>query len=148
MAEDFKEAFLKANANKVFICAQFVDVLRDLIRAVAVRDDPSVPVYRAVEQWKFIIDLVQRCEEPVLAKDLFSTAVEALRVSDQDQQDDVEEAVLSAARRGMSFYMEASCTDNAARGRTSRRERDFLSAVESIDSAREHRRRRWEKERC
>lgn len=141
MTTDYREAFLKANANKEFICAQFIDVLRDLIRAVAVRDDPSAPIQRATQQWGFITELLERCEDKVSIRDMFSTAVKALRVSDQEQHDLVNEAVISAARTGMSFYMEASCTDNAASGRTSKRERDFMSAISWIESAQQHMRR-------
>ncbi len=34
-----EKEFIKANANKSFINAQFTDVLRDLIRAIAAEND-------------------------------------------------------------------------------------------------------------
>jgi hypothetical protein len=141
---DFRESFLKANANKDFICTQFAEVLRDLIRAVAVRDDPSGPIVRATEQWSSVASLLERCEEKISTREMFSNAVEVLRLPAREDGDGVDRAVIAAARRGISFYMEASCTDNAAKGRTSKRERDFLSAIEQIEGARERRRQRWD----
>jgi hypothetical protein len=134
MADDFGKAFLKANANKEFICAQFIDVLRDLIRAIAVRDDPSAPIWRATEHWKFITDLPSHCEERISTHEMFSTAVNALR--EAGEKDEIDGALLIAARLGMSLYVESSCRDNAARGRTSKRRDRFLTAIRKIEARR------------
>lgn len=138
MTDDFREALLKANANKEFICTQFIDVLRDLIRAVAVRDDPSAPIWRATEQWQFITDLISHCEERVSVYEMFSTAVDALRQA--DEKDEIDGALLIAARLGMSLYVESSCDDNAARGRKSKRRDRFLTAIRQIEEERDVRR--------
>jgi hypothetical protein len=143
VSEEFREAFLKANANKDFIFTQFTEVLRDLVRAIAVRDDPSIPIYRAVEQWGFVTDLISRCEGRISAYEMFSVAVNSLREAEEPDgtHDELSLALLSAARTGMSLYVEASCRDNAVKGRVSQREAKFLSAIEWMEISREKRRR-------
>jgi hypothetical protein len=134
MSDDFRESLLKAHANKDFICAQFTEVLRDLVRVIAVRDDPSAPVSRAAHQWALVQDLIYRCEERISIFEMFSVAVDSLREPDEPgkRHDQVSAATLRAARTGISLYIEASCCDNAAKGRISQRERNFLSAIKWI----------------
>jgi hypothetical protein len=134
---DFREAFLKANANLDFIGAQFADVLRDLMRAVS-SNDPTDGAYRAAKKMDFVIDLLSRCDDKFSFYHLFLSALEEFEV-DSDEMG-VESATVDAAQRGVKFLVERSCTDNAAKGRTSRRRADFLSAIKSIDEIREYNR--------
>ena len=58
-----------------------------------------------------------------------------------EQRDPVDEATVYAAQMGLRYLVEKSCDDNAARGRASRREEEFRSAVGRIDEARDCRNR-------
>src|ERR1700736_3649657 len=116
MADDLKEISSKTNADKEFIFRQFAEILRDLIRAVAVRDDPSPAVHRAAGQWNVLAELFSRCKEPISAYDMFLAGVTTMRNAEdeQDRDDEVDLSILIAARLGMSLYIESTCVDNAA----------------------------------
>jgi hypothetical protein len=137
---EFREAFLKANANLDYIAAQFADVIRDLMRAVG-SDQPSAEAYRAAEKMNTVAELLSYSEEGFSFYEMFQRALREFDKPD-DMRMDVDEAVLDAARCGIKYVVEDSCNDNAARGRTSRRRQEFLSAVKYIDEVREYYRRK------
>jgi hypothetical protein len=139
MADDFHEAFLKANANLDFIASQFADVLRNLMRALAAHD-PSAATYRAAEQMNFVVQLLSRTDEKFGFFALFGRTVEFM--NDKRETPDVEGAIIEAAKSGVRFLVERSCDDNAATARSSRRRDEFLNAVRYIDEAREDARAR------
>lgn len=138
MNNDFRERFLRANANREYICSEFTEVLRDLIRGVAVISDPARPVSRAAKNMHFVLDLLSYSEEKIGFYDLFSEAVRRLRQYEAESL--VEETMYEAARAGVSMLMEATCADNAARGRVSQRQHDFLHHIKWIDEARSEQR--------
>jgi len=131
--EDFREAFLQANARPDFIAGEFADVVRYLMRAVSA-DDTSGPMYQASEKMKFVADLLQRCPEPVSWYRLFSDAVEEIQSCIPDDPDD--RRYIHAAKRGTKYLVEASATDNAARGRAARRLDEFRTAIHWSEEAR------------
>ncbi|HZS85359.1 MAG TPA: hypothetical protein VFA50_20995 [Stellaceae bacterium] len=136
---NFRDEFLKANANLDFIGSQFADVLRDLMRAVS-SDDPTDGAYRAAKKMDFVADLLSRCEEKFGFRHMFLKALEEFR--DDPEWDTVEHATVHAAQRGIKYLVERSCSDHAARGRASKREHEFLSAIKEIEEMREYRRRK------
>ena len=87
----------------------------------------------------FVAELLAKTDEKFSFYDLFRKALEEFR--DETDWGTAEHAKVGAARRGMKYLVERSCSDNAARGRASRREREFLSAIKAIDEVREYRRR-------
>ncbi|RWL85672.1 MAG: hypothetical protein EOR67_21625 [Mesorhizobium sp.] len=139
--DDFRESFLRANANLDFISYQFADVVRNLMRAAA-SSDPSSAVYKAAEKMNFVADLLSRTEEKFGFYHVFEKAITELTDS-TEQERGVETAIVAAAKDGMKFLVERSCDDNAARGRTSRRRQEFLSSIRWIEEERESNRRAW-----
>lgn len=133
MEEDLHERFLKANANSDFIAGHFADVVRNLIRAVAA-NDPSRPLYLAAEEMRFVIELLQRCEKPVTWYSLFIDAIASIQAHLPDDPDDRK--YIRAAQDGMKYLVESSATDNAARGRASRRLSEFMSMIDYSQKAR------------
>lgn len=131
--EDFREAFLHANANAEFIADEFADVIRDLMRAVS-SDDGGGSVYQASERMKFVVGLLQRCPEPIGWYRMFSEAVEEIQNCIPDDPDD--RRYVHAAKRGTKYLVELSATDNAARGRSARRLQEFRDAIRWSEEAR------------
>jgi hypothetical protein len=142
MADDYHEAFLKANANLDFIADQFADVLRNLMRAL-VAHDPSAATYRAAEQMNFVAELLSRIDERFGFHALFARALEFM--NNGREASDVEGAIIDAAKSGVRLLVERSCDDNAARARSSRRQSDFLDDVRRIQEVREEARRKWDR---
>ena len=126
MDEDFHERFLQANARPDIAASHFADVVRNLIRAVAA-DDPSRPSHAAAQEMKHVIELLLRCQEPVGWYWLVSEAVREIQDCLPDDPDD--RRYINAAKRGMKYLAESSATDNAARGRASRRFEEFRNAI-------------------
>jgi len=122
----YREAFLQANANEPFIASELADVLRYLMRAVS-SDDPSGGLYSASEKMNFVGDLIARSSEPISWYSLFREAVNEIQDCIPDDPDDRK--YIAAAKRGMKYLVESSATDNAARGRASKRLDEFLSAI-------------------
>ena len=60
-----EQSFIKANANKDYICSEFTEVLRDLIRSVSAEEDYQGGLHRSIRQMSYIMDLVSECEEGV-----------------------------------------------------------------------------------
>jgi hypothetical protein len=144
MDEDWNERFLKANANVDFMATRLADCLRNCMRAVAA-GDPTSPRYRAVEDFDMLLKLIVR-SEGVPLHELFEKAIDELRPerlsldqlsSEWRAEYCYERSIMSAAESGLQFLVESSCADNAARGRASRRESDFLSAIRRIEAARQ-----------
>lgn len=133
--DNFREAFLTANANLEFISSQFADVIRDLMRAAAATE-PSAAVYRAAEKMNFVAELLSRAEEKFGFQDIFEKAVLEINF-EGEKESSVERAVVAAAEDGVRFLVERSCVDNAARGRTSKRRQDFLQSMKWIEAERE-----------
>lgn len=133
--ENFREAFLAANANLEFISSQFADVIRDLMRA-AVANDPGAAVYRAAEKMNFVAELLSHTEEKFGFGDVFANAISEINF-ENEKDGSVERAIVSAAEDGVRFLVERSCEDNAAKGRTSKRRQDFLQSMKWIDAERE-----------
>jgi hypothetical protein len=129
----FRERFLDANANLDFISHKFADVLRDLMRASVARD-PTPAADRAAERMNFVADLLSRTKEKFSFHDLFSRSLELMR--NVDERADLDAAMVDAAERGLKLLVERSCDDDAARGRISQREHDFLSAIDRLEEAR------------
>jgi len=63
-------------------------------------------------------------------------------MNNDEEVSDVERATIEAAKSGVKFLVERSCDDNAARGRSSRRLREFLDDVRYLDEARQEARRK------
>jgi hypothetical protein len=127
MDNDYREAFLKANANPEFIASEIADLIRSLVRAFAA-DDPSSPTLSAVQKMEFVLDLIRRCDEPLTWYKLFTAAFDEIHEAIPD--DPYDRMYIHAAQRGMKYLVERSALDNAARGRASRRLDEFRQAIE------------------
>jgi len=141
--DDLGERFIELNANADFMAARLADFLRNCMRAAAA-SDPSGPVARASEDFRFLLRLLAKSQS-ASAYELISKAVEDLAV--EERGDSLDGAVIYAAQMGMRFLVETSCADNAARGRASRRQTEFLDAIKRIEEAREELRQQYAKRR-
>lgn len=145
MANDWfdEETFLKGNANPDFIGAKFAELIRDLMRAVA-SNSPSSEAYRAAKQMDYIAELLAHAQERLSFQFLFEKALGEFETPNGNRPElPIDEATLNAARRGIKYLVERSCTDSAANARASRRQHEFLSAIEAINDVREHSRRKY-----
>jgi hypothetical protein len=136
---DFRTAFLKANANEEFIGGQFADLLRCLIRALAARQSSAVPIGRAVEHFHEILDLLAHADRPIDLRGAVTNAIDEMRRANGHVWRDEDE--MNTARSAALFLVEASCWDNAARGRASSRWSDLQSDLRDLDEKRQERRR-------
>ena len=127
MSENYSDAFIKANANKGFITANYTEHLRSLLRAISTLNESPGNVYAAVEQMSFVMKLIEQCDEKITYYDLFDHAVNEFRNAEDDYSN-----MLGAAQRGMSYFIEASCKDSAAKGRTSKKESSFFTSIKHI----------------
>ena len=137
--DNFPDQFTRANANLDFIAAQFADVLRNLMRAAS-SDDPSDGAFRASQQMDFVVELLSKTTEKFGFYHLFMKSIEEFK--DDTEWASVEHTEIAAARRGMKYLVERSCSDSAARGRASRRRTEFLSAIKHIDEMKDYRLRK------
>ncbi|MBQ1498416.1 MAG: hypothetical protein IIZ38_08880 [Sphingomonas sp.] len=135
-AENFREAFLYANANRDFISSELADVLRYLVRAM-VADDPSSSLSGAAQKMSFVEDLLQRCQEPLTWYDLFQASVDDIRNGIPDDAD--EWRYIRAAKKGTKYLVEGSARDNLAAARASKAFDAFRNAIKWSDEARKHR---------
>lgn len=122
-SDALREAFLTANANREFIAEQLADVIRNLVRAFAA-NDPSRPIYYAAEKMDLVMDLVRRCEDPLSWHGLFTSAI--ADIHNAIPPENHERGYVATAQSAMKYLVEISSTDNAARGRASRRLHEFL----------------------
>jgi hypothetical protein len=132
--EELHERVLRANADPNIIASRFADVIRNLMRAAAATD-PRRPLHSAGEEMKLVIDLLARCEATISWTSLFTKSIESIEGS--LPQDPLHKEYIQAAKDGIKYLVEGSATDNAARGRASRRLQEF---IETSDDACERRR--------
>ena len=122
----YREAFFQANANEPFIAHQLADVVRYLMRAVS-SDDPAGGISSAAEKMSFVNDLIARSPEPLSWYRLFAEAVAGIQECIPEDPD--ERKFIAAAKRGTKYLVESSATDNAGRGRASKRLEEFRQAI-------------------
>jgi hypothetical protein len=132
--ESFRDTFVRGNANLEFISHQFAAVIRNLMRA-SVASDPQAALHRASEEMNFVAELMSKTEEEFSFHALFARSIKLIKGTN-DHDSEVERAIVRAAEQGVKFLVERSCGDNAAAGRASRREDEFLTAIRWIDDAR------------
>ncbi|WP_298333730.1 hypothetical protein [Asticcacaulis sp.] len=119
----FMQAFRKANANPEFIARNFADVLRDLMRAVAVQDATlGGHSYKAAQAWEEVEQLLALADPKIDMHTIFRLAVADIRaglaVAENDERGQLR---LDVARAATQFLIEKSCDDNAATARASGR---------------------------
>lgn len=129
----FREAFLKANANEPYIASQLADVIRSLMRAVS-SEEASSGIHAASEKMAFVSDLIARSPEPLTWYGLIKEAVAEIQGCIPDDPNDRK--FIGAAKCGMKYLVESSATDNAARGRASKRLSEFQRAFRWSTEAR------------
>lgn len=125
--DDFQERFLKANARPEYIAGEVTEIIRNLMRAVA-DSDPSNATWKAAQLLNNVVELIKRCDEPLTFYGILLEAVEDLQKNLPEQAWDRD--YVHAAQRGMKYLAEVSATDNAARGRASKRLSEFRSAAD------------------
>jgi len=138
MDDDFRERFLKGNANSRYMGHHLAELVRSLVRAMATNSDTSSQLFRASEILTTLIQLMSRADD-LRPGEIVQEAAQDLAI--EEPRDRVNEAILDAARMGTRYLVESSCADNAARGRSSKRREEFLTAIQWIEEAREERRR-------
>lgn len=120
-----EERYLRLNANLDYMAGRLADCLRHCMRAVAAATgDSALARQRAIADFVLLVQLMER-SEGVRMGDIFEAAIKEFREVDDDNF-----ATVRAARSGLQFLVELSCSDGFARGRASQRERDFLAAIE------------------
>jgi len=149
--DDFASQFLKANANHDYMAGVLADCIRHCMRGVAA-GDPSSPAYKATQEFEKLLKLMRHADGVYLYK-LFADAIDEVRPKQPKLGGDwraskyFDHTVMRAAQDGIQFVVESSCGDNAARGRASKRESNFLDAMRRIEEAREEMRKeadaRW-----
>ncbi len=137
--DDLGEQFLQANSNVDYMASHLADCLRNCMRAVAATE-PSSATYKAVQDFDMLLKLLVR-SKGIRFGELFDKAIAELRPERAEPTGEgsayryYEHTILTAAETGLQLLVESSCADNAAKGRTSSRRSDFLSAIKSIDEA-------------
>jgi hypothetical protein len=134
---EFGDVFLNENANVSYIADRLTECIRNCMRAIASQDAGSAS-YRAAEDFKLVLSLLVRSKS-VGIQDLFNRAVAELtprypEISGAENR--YQRRILNAAESGLQLLVETTCKDNAARGRTAKREASFLSSIEQIEEAR------------
>ncbi len=133
MEEDLTEAYLKANANRDFICSQFTEVVRDLLRAIGASSNPALAVDRAADQMRLVTKLLTYADDQLTIRDLFAHAASDL--GEIEGRTARKQDIVDAALRGVSLVAEYSCEDRAARARALKREEEFVAAANNISSS-------------
>jgi DNA-binding MarR family transcriptional regulator len=136
------EAFLKGNAKPRYVAHHFGDALRYLMRAVAVQTDYSSALFGAEGSWKFMSELIARCEEPPSWHELFAEAVKGLRDDGGPELSALDEAYREVARTGMSLYIEGK----GPGGFASVKDRSFMEALRHLEELRDRERKERERE--
>lgn len=160
MAEDDElnreDRFYKANANNEYMAAVLADCIRNCMLGVASSGEPSSAAYKAAQDFLQLIKLMKHVENVPLTG-LFSDAIDEIRpLRTDDIFKEPEHAasryfdwtISHAAMTGIQFVVESSCHDNAAKGRASKRQSNFLDALRSIEDARKDMNADWEKRRA
>jgi hypothetical protein len=127
---DIWDAFVIGNANPKFITDHLADALRDLMRATAAKDDPVEAIMRAAKEWKFVLELLPHCKEPLTWEMLFEEAVKKLR-PEEVKGDSVDRAIQKIARAGMSYYIENAPV-------AGKKHRQLMDAISYLEEARQH----------
>ena len=130
--EGFHERFVAANANVESMASQMAELLRSVMRAAASSDRAS-QTYRAAETFIFLLELIQNAKD-FNTVELLARAIDEISIEPHPKL--LDESVVHAAKMGMRFLVELSCRDNAASARASKRETEFLQAIEDIETAR------------
>lgn len=128
----FGQRFIEANANNEFIASYVAQVLRDLMRA-AVAVDRSRQLFNASRNVDFIIKLVKAAREPLDIHQILESALSEF--DPRDERSEHRTALVDAACAGVRFYVERSCHDNAAEGRSEQRAVTFKHAMEEWKDA-------------
>ncbi len=153
-SDSFEDRFFKANANNEYIAGVLADCIRNCMRGIA-SGDPSSAAYKASQDFLSLIKLLKYAENGVPLMQLFLDAIDEIRPSGTDDignqetfaQRYYESSIIIAAQSGIQLVVESSCHDRAAKGRASRRERDFLGSLRDIDEARTEMNKYWESRR-
>lgn len=118
--ESFSQADLKAHANPEFIASVFADVLRNLMRAVSVRDDALISqTHKAAVDMMVVDQLLAMADPKIDMRTIFRLAVDDIRAGlvVADDEDDREWAELRLAQVATQYLIEKSCRDRGAKGR-------------------------------
>ncbi len=113
-------------------------MIRHCMRSIASSDGGRYQTHEALQDFMALQKLISY-SDGVKGYELFDKALAELRPTTED---DLDRAILSAAKTGVQLIVERSCPDTAARGRASKREDKFLLALERIEAARERSRHR------
>ena len=125
----------RLNANVDYMASQLADMIRSCMRSSASSEGNS-RTYQALEKFQLLLKLIGY-SEGIKGYELFEKALEEFKY---ETDDEIDRAILRAAKTGMQYLIELSCSDPAAGGRASKRQYAFLDALKCIDHAREHHR--------
>jgi DNA-binding MarR family transcriptional regulator len=99
-------------------------------------------LFNAEGSWKFMLELMERCEEPLSWYDLFDEAVKELRDDGGPELSDLDEAYREVARTGMSLYIEGT----GPGGFASVKDRRFMEALRHLQELRDRQQKERERE--
>ena len=100
--------------------------LRNCMRAVAVQD-PTGQSLDASRDFVAVVKILVR-NDHMSPRALFADAIGQLRTDDHDLG-------LEAAKAGLRWLIEKSCTDGLSEPRTSQRQRDFQRAIDHLGAS-------------
>jgi DNA-binding MarR family transcriptional regulator len=146
---EWTEAFLKDNSKPEHIAANFGNTLRHLMRAFAAKSDHSTNLFEAVESWRYMSKLVERCEGPLSWYDVFDRALKGLRDDDGPENGyedrelrDLDKAYREVARTGMSLYIDGM----GEGGFGSVKHRRFIDALRHLEELSDRQRKERQRE--
>lgn len=119
------------NTTMDSMAVMLAEVIRCCMRAAAGRGSTSAAA--AMHLSSFI--RLTSAAKPVECHSLVTAVLKELSITERGN--DVDQAILEAARMGVRVFVERTCRDGAARGRASIRESGFLDALKQIEPARQ-----------
>lgn len=131
--EDFGERALQANANADVMAEELADIVRSIMRAAVANSDNRSQTYLATKKLDYFLELFARADSVDL-HELVENTVADLTI--ELPENSVDEPLLRAASAGVRYLIEKSCSDPAAKGRASKRQREFEHAAERIQEDR------------
>ncbi len=114
------------NADFHLAADALASCLRNSMRAVAVQD-PAGQSLDASRDFVAVVNILTR-NDHMSPRALFADAIGQLRTDDHDLG-------LEAAKAGLRWLIEKSCTDAFAEPRASQRQRDFQRAIEHLGAS-------------
>jgi hypothetical protein len=131
MGDDDRDAMREMQAHPEEIARNFRSALHHLMRAVSSQSENTTALLEARASWRFMLEGMADCKEPLDWRDIFTQAVKGFSETDH-KGDEVDEAFREVARTGMSVYIDDMGAGGFGRNKFSR----FMEAIRRLEEAR------------